>query len=201
METLRKLLLIIVVFGIGFTATVYLLSGKFQKSRTSFAAVVPTISPIVTPNPSNITKITSPDGKMILTVKEKKTDSGNIWTLSIEGKDILSKNLPVGTTLSVPFNTFSPDNKYIFLKENSSGGDSYLVLSTGGVSLTKEGQILEFVSLFAQKHSEYKITEATGWGGMNLIVFNTEKTNGGAGPSFWFEVPTHSFIQLSSKFN
>jgi hypothetical protein len=61
---------------------------------------------------------------------------------------------------------------------------------------------LEFSSLFYEKFPGYKITEATGWGGLNLIVFNTvEAESGKRGPSFWFEVPTHSFIRLSTQFN
>ena len=48
---------------------------------------------------------------------------------------------------------------------------------------------------------DYNIDEATGWGGLSLIVINTKKVNGGEGPSFWVDVPSGKFTQLSSHFN
>jgi hypothetical protein len=98
-------------------------------------------------------------------------------------------------------NTVSPDNKYFFIKETVPGKTLYLVFSADGKPITKESHYVEFAEKFSARYPDLKITEATGWGGMNLIVFNTDKADGGSGPSFWFEVPNGSFIQLSNRFN
>jgi hypothetical protein len=149
----------------------------------------------------------SPDGKATITMKEEKGKENSTFTFRVTNsadgsqKEIFAKTEPIGTTLSIPANTFSPDDKYLFLKEIASGETHYLVFSASGVSLTKNGQELEISSLFEEKNPNLKITDATGWGGMTLIIFNTEKKDGGQGPSFWFEVTSHSFIQLSSLFN
>lgn len=150
--------------------------------------------------------VSSPDGKWILTVKEDKSKDSVSFRFEITGpdisrKEIFSKLLPVGSTLSIPANTFSPDDKYFFLKETGANGTSYLVFTTSGEPIAEDVQNFEFAGMFAQKHENYKITDATGWGGVNLIVFNTDKAAGGAGPSFWFEVPSTAFIQLSNRFN
>ena len=64
-----------------------------------------------------------------------------------------------------------------------------------------ETPTIEFAELFESKYPEYKITAVTGWGGLNLIVINTDKIDGGTGPSFWFDLSGHSFIRLSNRFN
>jgi len=153
------------------------------------------------------TAVGSPDGKLTVTMREEKGKEDTTYsfkvTTSADGsyKEVFRKTVPVGTTVTIPANTFSPDNKYLFLKETSSGGTKYLVLSASGASLTEDGSDLEISSLFEAKYPDYKITGATGWGGMTLIVFNTGKKDGGVGPSFWFDAVSHSFIQLSSQFN
>jgi hypothetical protein len=78
---------------------------------------------------------------------------------------------------------------------------SYFVLSTTVSPNSLNTPIAEITELFIAKFPDYKITDVTGWGGVNLIIFNTEKASGGTGPSFWFEVPGGGFIRLSTKFN
>lgn len=162
--------------------------------------------PVAKADPSHETALDSPDGKWTLTMKEEKSKDGAVYTFWISGsdgskKEILRKTVPSGTSMTIPYNTFSPDDKYIFLKEDSSGEALYLVLSVSGASLAKDTQALEISGLFADKYPDYKITNVTGWGGLTLIVVNTDKASGGQGPSFWFDVGSRSFIQLSNRFN
>jgi hypothetical protein len=108
-------------------------------------------------------------------------------------KEIFTKTEAAGVTLSIPDNTFSSDNKYVFLKETSASGVIYLVLA--------DTQTFDVSSLFTAKYPNYVITDATGWAGPTLLIINTDKASGGIGPSFWFDVASNSFIQLSSRFN
>jgi len=140
-------------------------------------------------------------------MKEQRGKDSNTYGFAVTNtqnntqKEIYSVNLPSGDTLSIPLNTFSPDDKYVFLKQTGTDGLSYFALTVSGEPITKDSQTADFSSQFAAKYQNYKITDATGWGGMNLIVFNTDKSTGGQGPSFWYDVPSHSIIQLSTRFN
>ncbi len=202
----KRLKLIVTVFLLLTTLTgvAVVRSGKEQKAIPSFAAPskLPAASRTTKPNPSpSVTSVNSPDGKMTLNMDTKRGSDGSVtWTFSVAGNQIFTEILPGDASFTIPFNTFSPDNKYIFLQKKISGAVTYPVLSTSGSSISKDGQGLEIVSLFSEKFPDYKVTDVTGWGGINLIVFNTDKTAGGTGPSFWFEVPTKSFIRLSNRF-
>ena len=74
------------------------------------------------------------------------------------------------------------------------------MLTVSGKPIIPETQTIEFTKLFESEYPEYIITEVTGWGGINLIVFNTDKVEGGIGPSFWYDVASRSFIRLSNRF-
>jgi hypothetical protein len=153
------------------------------------------------------TSVGSPDGKWSLKMKEEKGKDETtyiFWTINLADssqKEIFRKTVPTTTTLEVPLNSFSPDDKYIFLKETGLGEDHYLVLTTSGIPLAEGVLTVEISGLFMAKYPEYVISDVTGWGGVGLIVFNTDKKEGGTGPSFWFEVPALGFIRLSTRFN
>ena len=159
--------------------------------------------PVNTPETVNaqeprLTTVGSPDGKMSLIMKENGNDS-IFYTFLLKdeekgtSKQIFTKTASVGAVLTVPFNTFSPDNKYVFIKEAYAGKNSYI--------LPLNGEEINFSELFANKYEDYVITDVTGWGGVNLIVINTDKVGGGTGPSFWFDVTTKSFIRLANRFD
>lgn len=167
------------------------------------AAVFPTPEP----TPPSVTSIVAPNGEMILKVREETIEGEVRKTFSIFVEEsglqrvIYSEFPPEGSSLDVPYNTFSPDNRYFFLEESGPEGTSYLVFSTAGEDLTQDSENLEVGSLFRERFEDYIVTDITGWGGENLLVVNTDTVNGTEGPSFWFEVPTHAFIRLSNRFN
>jgi dipeptidyl aminopeptidase/acylaminoacyl peptidase len=162
-----------------------------------------------TPSPSasvTTTTIEAPDGKMTLTVQDNEVEGGLKKTFSTQGAggaltEIYSETVPGGNTLSVPYNTFSPDDRYLFLKETTPTQTYYYVLTTSGKPITSNSATLEVSGLFYAKYSDFIITDVTGWGGLNLLVVNTNNKSGGQGPSFWFEVPSGGFIRLSTRFN
>jgi hypothetical protein len=198
MDKLRSKLLVLAVALIAVFAAVTLLrTGRSQNPLPSSASAVSE----ATPSPSLATTLESPDGKVALTMRQEKAEGGRRWAFSVGGREIFSKVLPLGASFSIPLNTFSPDDKYIFLEEITPEKVSYPVLAISGEPLTKNAQTLEIVGLFAEKYPEYKVTDVTGWGGVGLIIVNTDKVEGGVGPSFWFEVASASFIRLSNRFN
>ena len=152
--------------------------------------------------------IISPDEKYTLNVKKKGLPGGLVTqTFYIKSDkdenpvEIYERESAADDLISVPENTFSPDNKYIFLKYGDSGKTRYIVLRTDGAELKEGIQSVEIESLFSEKHSDYIITDVTGWGGYTLIVVNTDTIAGQTGPSWWFDLTNFSFIRLSSRFN
>jgi hypothetical protein len=152
--------------------------------------------------------IISPDEKSTLTVKKSGEVEGVItqtFYIKSEGDEtsvkIFERESKSDNLISVPENTFSPNNKYIFLKYEDSGKTRYIVLRTDGEELKEGSQTVEIESLFSEKHPDYRITDVTGWGGYTLIVVNTNTVDGKTGPSWWFDLSNFSFIRLSSRFN
>jgi hypothetical protein len=168
---------------------------------------IPHPAPVPEARASQLTTVGSPDGKMSLTLKQKKGDGTVTYTFLITDgdtnnqKEIFFKTVSSGTVISVPNNTFSSDNKYVFFKEVGLGVSDYYVLNTSGAPVYKDIQSFNFSGLFAEKHKDDVITDATGWAGPTLVVVNTDKSDGGVGPSFWFDVASKSFIQLSNRFD
>ncbi|HTK03731.1 MAG TPA: hypothetical protein VL401_03135 [Alphaproteobacteria bacterium] len=179
-------IIILACFLISAVSVLYIL--KASQKPVPFSQKTSYVPPVAIADSPKLTEIISPDGKDKLSVKEEKTKENIIYTFTTS-KQKFTKTVPLETSILVPFNTFSPDDKYFFLQE----GDTYFV--------PLKDEVLDINAMFAAKHPEYKITEATGWGGMTLIVINTDKTSGGIGPSFWFDVTSKSFIQLSTRFN
>jgi hypothetical protein len=187
-------IVILASLAISLVAVFFVFRSKTQQSNTfSTPPPVPVVraaEPII---------VGSPDGKMSLTMRKEKGNGTVIYTFLIkdEGsgvqKEIFTKTEAAEVTLSIPDNTFSPNNKYVFLKDTGASGTTYFVLA--------DTQVLDVSSLFAAKYQNYVITDATGWGGPTLLVINTNKAGGGTGPSFWFDVAGKSFIQLSTRFN
>lgn len=150
--------------------------------------------------------VTSPDGNWVLSMKEQKNKDSTNFRFSILDdnggqKEIFSQTVPLTGTFSIPANTFSPDDRYVFLKETTPAQTNYIVLTSLGAPIAKDVQTLEISGLFTAKYPNYKITDVTGWGGTTLLVINTDKSDGTQGPSFWFDVAGRSFIQLSTRFN
>lgn len=187
---LFKILVLLVLVG-AFTIIVV----TFQKKADRKGSVPLPIFASETPLPAAITNVVSPDGKVTLTMREKRVEAGTSYTISVSGQEIFSKTLPLDSKILIPFNTFSPDNKYIFLKENTLGKVDYFTLPLSG------GAAIDVSGPFEEKFAEdYVISDVTGWGGVNLLVIRTQGVDGANGPTFWFEVPGGALIRLSHNF-
>ena len=197
----------IITFALVAYALVFSSSKKAQLQQQSQPQVIAQTFAEVKPSPKTTT-ILAPNGKMDLVVKEEKSGDSMIDTFSVSDASggpqtqIYSETLPQGTAITIPYNTFSPDNKYIFLKRTNSSGFVYFALRTDGKPIIGSEQTVDFVSLFREKYSaQYSVTDVTGWGGMTLIVLNVNKADGSLGPSFWYDVTSNSFIPLATRFN
>lgn len=166
-------------------------SSKVNRLESPVAKVTPAVSKTVKE------QVHSPDGKLNLIMEKTMKENGETdYSFFISDIPETNKRLVFNKTLakgemSVPKNTWSPDNNYFFLKENDDLTTTFLVFKASGEKFSGEQQYLDVFSLFAQRKIQYDFKEVTGWDSETLLHVTTN------GPNFWFEVPSKSFIQLA----
>ena len=113
---------------------------------------------------------------------------------------IFRKEGVLSQNLSIPYNTWSPDNIYVFIKEATPTVNNYYVFFTSESSFSDSSQYLNIQSLFAEKVSDYIILDVTGWAAPNLLIVNAKENQSEKKVSFWFEVSSQSFLLLGTYF-
>lgn len=150
----------------------------------------------------------SPDGSQTVSLDVENHVNGT-KTYKISVLDVVSGTaqlinsvqLPEDLHLNLPYNTWSPDNKYFFVekKTRDSAVSNVLVFRATETSPT-EGQLLEVADTFSQKQPNYTFERVTGWASESLLIVNSLKPDGSKGPSFWYEIPSQALIPLSQQF-
>lgn len=217
----QKNLEVCLVIGMSLISSlsIWVISDNIHKSRSieieAVQLLLPTSStpapspkPSIKPSPTPITikndmTQISPDGAYVLKLVTKQTLHQNAYTLIATKQDthqdfsISSGSIANSNQLVLPFNTWSPDNKYVFLTQINAENNEYLVYP---VITKQETEPILISELFQQKVPNYKIIDVTGWAASNLLIVNTQTSNGDQGPSFWFNVTNKSFTRLSTLF-
>jgi hypothetical protein len=203
-KRLSKIIIIVVV--VLAVLVVAMLVAMNQQPQVYVGNIVERPKPVLAEEPIE-SEVVAPDGKFTAILTHLKNgDTINykfIITNTKDGsqKEIFKRTTPVTSEMSLPDNTFSSDNKYVFLKLTDGGKDQYIVMRTDGEELLKDTQTLELVGMFYEKYSDFVVTDVTGWAGPTLLVVNSDKAEGGIGPSFWFDLSSRTFIKLSTRFN
>lgn len=190
-----------IIFTIQLSRSSSLLSG-FSFAETILP--VPTLVPVK--EVSYKSEVHSPDGTMKI-VMEKTTRpqalSNYILTVSemsgANKKIILSNTLGESQEIQIPDNSWSPDNKYLFVKENDNGKLSFFIFKATGESFSDGKEFIDAVPLFEDKKYEFKLSDITGWDSNNLLHVFTVKADSTKGPSFWFDVEGKNFYILGSR--
>lgn len=172
------------------------------------ADMTPTPTPTVIPQViSSTTSWTSSDGTEKLTMKKTTTPTvSSTYAFTVTNAttntdtSLFVQTIPGVSTMSIPFNTFSSDNSYLYIDESIAGEKHYLVFKTSGEPFADGKAYLDVAPLFASRGFSYSLTDATGWASGTLLILNTTKSDGSAGPSLWFDVTTRGFIPLSTLF-
>ncbi len=194
-----------------------------QPPASQIVGTSPTITPLPTVTPTqNIVKPAKPSTKTpvvftpaISTTSQISSDGSRKVTVDIVGnKDgnqtyevlidngpiIYSQTLPSGSSISIPYNTWSPNNTYFFLQENSGNLTQIMVFDGSGKSFSNGNEFLDLTGIFAQRVTKYAFGQATGWASNNLIIIESKRSDGTQGPSYWFGVPGESVTYLSTQF-
>jgi len=170
-----------------------------KKSQSLFTSAAPIIIPEKIET-SNI--MDSPEGSMTLTLDRKE----NLYSLFVETKSdekkiqIFKKVEDSPNEIEIPYNTWSPDNIYVFLKEKNLTVDDYLVFQSSGALFSNGLSYVSIQDLFKINVPNYTIEDVTGWAAPNLLIVNTKANESDQKVSFWFDVPSQSFIQLGTYF-
>lgn len=169
---------------------------------TSTATPAPTAVPAYVPKAESTSQISS-DGTKKVTIKTV-THKDNSVTYDVstaeDGTVIFSKTLPAGDVLTVPFNTWSSDNRYFFLTEFTKDGTNVMVFQADGTPFGDGEAYLDLTGVYRERVTAYTFDQATGWAEGHLIVINTKNADGSQGASYWFEVPSKGLIPLANKF-
>ena len=151
-------------------------------------------APMSTPKPVVHSQI-SPDGTHTVGL----STISDTTEIKVNNEVVSRKPVDPGVELLVPFNTWSPDDKYFFLCEKSEQGDEYLVMTASGKYFVGDLPYLKVKELFTVVHPDLTIVDVTGWAAPTLLIINAKSGNE-TNMSFWFDVSTHKFIRLSNYF-
>lgn len=146
----------------------------------------------------------SPDGakKLTMTVKHNKngTLSYQFSTADANGENqysIYDISLPGTQKMSIPFNTWSPDDKYVYIENNE--GDA-MVFNAVGEDIREGEQFIDVGQVFNGAGKKDTYGKTLGWASPTLLIVNGVASDGGKGSSYWVEVPSKAVLQLSSQF-
>ena len=207
MTTLRKVELES-IFLISIVAAVSMFFVVQRNNQGVFNGSMAINSPISKPAPEETTfSQISPNGEKTVIMKvtqnsddTKTYDFSTVYENSQDEQHVFTKTLDLSKSMTLPFNTFSSDNKYFFIQENAVGTNSIFAFKTSGEAFSDTEKYLDVIDLFNQKNTGNEFYEATGWASESLIIINTTKKDSTKGPSYWFEVPSKAIIQLSTEF-
>lgn len=197
------------------TISYYIFSQNNSKSGEQFIVnIQPESKPASTPSPVNVPKDISltfpkiftqisPDGNYTLIMKTTPLDNRVEYTFSYKSEiDFSEKELFIATRnnqkFSLPFNAWSPDNKYVFIQEKIGNKSKYYVLPILPTKPTDPDNILD---LFSQTYPDFIPIEITGWAAPNLLILNTINTNNQGKTSFWYDITNQNFTQLYTVFD
>lgn len=164
---------------------------------------------VIVPNSNPILKIDtasqiSPDGTKMLIMKTTHNANGTltyVFTTTDESganSQQIYKTIVKGSeNMSIPFNTWSPDNKYLFIQKN---GDNALVFKASGEPIVSDQTYFDVSDLFKAQAKKDILSRVTGWASPTLLIINTITEDNTKGSSYWFEVPTKAIIQLATQF-
>lgn len=205
---LEGLLFLFLALILGFVLAFYTKFNFSNPRRFSLPVLQNFQSPTPTPQiakPQIMSQI-SPDGTKLLTMAV--TSNKNLtktYTFSTANSDNINQvqiySVIYGVdSMSIPFNTWSPDDKYIFINHISGKGNEALVFRADGSPLDSTDSFLNATQVFGSKISGDIYYETTGWASPTLLIINTKKADGTKSTSYWLEVPSKAVIPLASQF-
>lgn len=213
---LETFFLIILASAIGLFAAFYLRSPRhFQNVNVTaplpnfIAADSPTPTPTPVPFAPKIstTSWLASDGNEKITMKTtvspqvSSTYAFTVTNINTQtDTPLFVETIPGISSMSIPFNAFSSDDSYLFIKQTLNNQNHYLVFKTSGEPFSDGKIYFDVTPLFANFTSSLTLSDVTGWASPTLLIINTKKPDGGIGTSYWLDVTTRGIIPLATLF-
>lgn len=203
MHHLRNTLLVLILLAVVSGGTyVFILSQDVNnKSTTSkIASSAPQLPQREVLAKEEERSVTSIDATETLTMKMSTKEKTVTYSFTVNKSDqpLFTQTFEgENYSLGLPDNSWSPNEKYIFIEKNGDGVRNALVFKVDGAPFPNGEKFLDVYSLFLQRNLPYTFVGATGWADYSLLMIETVKADGSRGPKFWFEVPNGAFIQLA----
>ncbi|MBU0978775.1 L,D-transpeptidase [Patescibacteria group bacterium] len=151
--------------------------------------------------PNTIMSRTTSDGSMTLILRNnQQPDNMTGYTLWVTSQDsaienlIYSHTMGSGTNIEIPFNSWSPDNNYFYVKKQTGDSIEYLVFKTSAEKFENDS-FMNIGDYFVQAKIPYSLDEVTGWSAPFYLIIKTKNNDTDAqGPPYWFNVPQQTFI-------
>lgn len=203
---LKTFFFIILATGV---SLIFLTHRSYKIDNRAFSALPDFLTPVPTifiSGPIQVTSMDSPDGAKTLTMEKQQIKNSVKYSFFTSVKPektrltIFTKEETSSQSLSIPYNAWSPDNVYFFLKETTSIVNNYYVFFASGNNFSDDSQHLDIQTMFAKKIPGYAILDVTGWAAPNLLIVNAKEIQGEKKVSFWFDVTSQSFTQLGTYF-
>ena len=170
---------------------------KVQAVTVSPKPTTPANNPVV----ATTSQISSDGTKTVVVTTTQNKDGNQTYLVSVNnGPTIYSETLPAGSSITIPFNTWSVDNTYFFLQKNSESQTHIMVFNANGQPFANGQAYLDLTGVFAQDEPNAGFWEASGWAADNLIIILTKNSDGTEGTSYWFGVPDESVTPLATQF-
>ena len=150
------------------------------------------------------TEVHSPDGKMKIAMLETLNGEIASYVFSVSdisgggNIEIFSKILP-NAKMDLPKNSFSPDNKFFFIKEIGPTATNYFVFKATGEAFSEGEQFIDVMPLFVAKNTGFELSDVTGWASPTLLYLLTKSNTGESGPTYWLEIPSLAIIRLADR--
>ncbi len=194
----------------GVIAATYFHNGPKVRTVFNLPVVAPFVSPTPTATPTPVSKVANfsqvaPNGlkKVTMTVTTRASDKTYTFTTTNEdgsnSVQIYSVNLPTDENMSIPFNTFSPDDKYLFIDHVSSNNTEPLVFRADGQQVGDNSQYFNVKDIFTARTTGNTYDTTTGWASETLLIVNSKTPNSNT-QSYWVEIPSKAVIPLSTEF-
>ena len=159
---------------------------------------IPTLPPNTSSRPSS-----KADKKIWLT--SRKVKDGTLYSVFVSDTSDSNKvqlfgtTMPEATTINLPYNTWAPDDKHVFLEVTRAGQPpTYWIFQAGGGAFTGGQPYLDVGQFWTDRKVPFTIRTATGWASETLLIIYTYKEDGGKGPAYWFDLPSKTFVELAS---
>lgn len=190
------------VFAVFFILSYFYISSPQQKKAEE---QIVSSTPTPTAMPPKISEVHSEDGTKKVTMQADRGVNGltiySFYVSDVDGSNkqfLFTKSLGSSDSLWSSQNSWSPNNKLLFISQNLNGQAGALVFNADGKNFANGSSFLDVGALFLEKVTDYKLSDVTGWDSSTLLHVFTMKDSSTRGPSFWFDTDSASFIQLAS---